>query len=158
MEDQKKLTVVIGIGLPGSGKTTWLRQFAADTGAAYFCPEDIRERLSGDAGDQSCMDEVWAELYDGVAIALRNGHNVVIDATNYRRYDRLKLIRHCWQYTDDITGLWFVTPAPLCQQRNIARSRMVPAHAMARMEHHLTRWPPSRGEGFTELLLIDTSQ
>jgi len=34
--------VIMGIGIPGSGKTTILKEFADKNGYEYICPDDIR--------------------------------------------------------------------------------------------------------------------
>jgi predicted kinase len=38
--------LILGIGLPGSGKTTALKPFAEKNGYIYISPGDIREELS----------------------------------------------------------------------------------------------------------------
>lgn len=45
--------VIVGIGLPGSGKTTALKPFADKNSYIYICPDDIRAELTGNPADQS---------------------------------------------------------------------------------------------------------
>ena len=150
-------TALIGIGLPGSGKSTVLKQLAVLCGAAYICPDDIREELTGDAADQSRNGDVWIETYRRIHAELDNGNSVIVDATNAKARDRLNLLRHCDKKAEQIIGLWFVTPYQICQERNLARDRVVPITAMERMACWLYEDPPSLDEGFDELCLIDTS-
>jgi predicted kinase len=42
---------IIGIGIPGSGKTTYLKPLAARMGLPYVSLDDIRQELTGDAAD-----------------------------------------------------------------------------------------------------------
>jgi predicted kinase len=57
----KKL--ILGIGIPGSGKTTVLKKLANDYNYSYICPDDIRFELTLDMSDQSRNKEVWRESY-----------------------------------------------------------------------------------------------
>jgi hypothetical protein len=79
-------TVILGIGIPGSGKTTALKALVAGTDTVYVCPDDIRNRLTGDTSDQSRNREVWDLAYQQIHEALDAGRNVALDATNaYKR-------------------------------------------------------------------------
>ena len=59
--------VLIGIGIPGAGKTTHLSEFALDRGVIRLSPDDIRERIiavqekSGFIPKGEAPDEVIAE-------------------------------------------------------------------------------------------------
>lgn len=149
---------VIGIGLPGSGKTHMLRPLAAGIGALYLCPDDIRQEINGDAGNQGSMALVWDMIFRETAKALGCGQRVVVDSTCARRRDRLRLVRHCRAHANGVVGMWFTASFEVCQQRNLSRERIVPLHAMERMQWHLTHQPPTQAEGFGELLQIDTGR
>jgi dephospho-CoA kinase len=43
--------IIIGIGVPGSGKTTALKPFAERNTYTYISPDDIRAELTGNAAD-----------------------------------------------------------------------------------------------------------
>lgn len=146
-------TVIMGIGLPGSGKTTYLYSLAAKYGAVYVCPDDIRANLTGDAGNQSCNQDAWEQAYYEIGHGLYNGNDVVVDATNVKVQDRQKLIEHCSSHKGTtIIGIWFITPYETCVERNKSRGRKVPDHAMIRMHKQLADQPPSKSEGYDVLL------
>lgn len=149
-------TVTIGIGLPGSGKTTVLTELAAQDGAAYICPDDIRLEFTGDVADQSYNQEVWRETYRRIHAALDAGHSVVVDATNAKKPDRLRLIAHCRRKADQVQGIWFVAPLRVILERNQRRARVVPDLAIGRMAGWLEACPPTTADGFDQLTKFNT--
>ena len=151
-------TVIIGIGLPGTGKTRYLKNMVAQNGAAYICPDDIRAELTGDAADQSRNGEVWAETYRRIHAELEAGNNVVVDATSAKQPDRQRLIDHCRIKADRIHGMWFVAPLQVILERNKRRDRVVPDFAMGLMAGWLEACPPKEEEGFDLLVQYDTSK
>src|SRR5260370_40411744 len=79
------MKVVIAVGLPGSGKTTWLAQFGQDV----LSSDAIRAELTGDAGDQSANARVFAVLRQRLEERLARGEALTyIDATNLGRGGR----------------------------------------------------------------------
>lgn len=148
---------IVGIGLPGVGKTTILKRLAGNT-TAYVCPDDIRLALTGDASDQSRNQEVWEEAYRQIHAELDAGHNVIVDATNARKADRLRLIAHCRLKADEIQGIWFVAPLSVVQTRNQKRNRTVPDTIIEAMAHQLEADPPTLTDGFDQLIKVDTTR
>lgn len=73
--------LVLTVGIPGSGKSTWAKAFATRSGYMRICPDDIREKITGNISDISCDDRVWNEVYHQVGSAISNGSNVILDAT-----------------------------------------------------------------------------
>lgn len=145
-------TVVMSIGIPGSGKTTYLKDLADKYNALYVCPDDNRQLLSGSASNQSVNAEAWELAYYEIGHGLYQGSDVIIDATNTKTIDRKQLIQHCRVAAGMIIGVWFVTPLDICLERNSMRSRVVPEHAIIRMYEQLIDNPPDEKEGFDILL------
>jgi predicted kinase len=79
-------TLTITRGLPGAGKTTWARQFAAETGAVRVNRDDMRMMLYGRKVDLGHDQEkaVSDACHGLVTQHLRAGRNVVTDDTNLR--------------------------------------------------------------------------
>jgi predicted kinase len=147
-------TAVIGIGLPGSGKTTKLKPMATSSGAVYICPDEIRFELTGDARDQSRNASVWRLTYERVISSLRSGHNIVLDATNAKLGDRKEMIMVCRSAGAEVHGIWFATSLTTCLWRNEGRDRMVPESAIRRMAAMLNSSPPTLREGFNDLIIL----
>lgn len=126
--------VILGIGLPGSGKTTALKPFAEEYSYTYISPDDIRAELLGNAADQSRMREIWDEAYKRTAEALSAGHTVVFDATfakGHERRDFIKFVRA--NGAEKVQGVFAAVPLEIANERNRSRERVVPDHAMTRM-------------------------
>lgn len=79
------------IGIPGCGKSTWLKFNAEDSYVVN--PDSIRKELSGDVSDQSINTKVWTVAKERVVDALEKGKDVVLDATNVSTYHRREFIK-----------------------------------------------------------------
>ena len=148
---------ILGIGIPGSGKTTMLVPYARQLQLAYISADVVRQELFGDASQQAGMEQVWQEVYQRVAQALATGC-VVVDSTNAKQRDRRSLINHCRssgaQY---VVGLWFQASIEVCLKRNGQRERHVPQYAVERMAETLRMLPPSPRDEFDKLLILNTN-
>ena len=69
------------IGIPGSGKSTYLRTIEDDN-LRIVCPDQIRKELTGNISDQSKNGEVWKLAEEEINNLLSEGFYVVLDATN----------------------------------------------------------------------------
>ena len=79
MDRSRMKVAIIAVGIPASGKTTYLKPLAERIGATYINPDELREQLLGDATDHSQNTRVWGLLYEQIDAALGKG-SVVIDA------------------------------------------------------------------------------
>jgi len=75
------LEVILLVGAPGSGKSTWGEKYAADNGMTYLSSDKNRARLGTGEEDQSVSARAFALLKTEMNHALQNEKNVVIDAT-----------------------------------------------------------------------------
>jgi predicted kinase len=145
------MKVYIGIGIPGSGKTTALKALAAQEGLAYVSADDIREELTGDPSDHTKEDEVWATAHERVRQALQ-GKGVVVDATHAKQEERLSMVSFARKHgAKDIIGYWVSPPLQTATVRNTGRERVVPEHVIHQMHQRLKAKPPRLEEGFTEI-------
>jgi len=150
--------VLIGIGIPGAGKTTRLTELALDKGIIRLSPDDIRERLLGDYRDNSQNNLVWQRLYSQIRAVLRGG-SVIVDGSGtnpmFRRQD-IELYRS-WG-AQRVIGVVFVAPLKVALQRNAAREKPVPEEGIQHFYELLTEYPPGLEDGFDEIHVIDTAQ
>jgi predicted kinase len=147
--------VIVGIGVPGCGKTTYLKPLAERIGIEYINPDDIRQELTGDASNHSHEEQVWSAVHSRVIGALkRNG--AVVDATYTKVKDRRQLIELCRKNgANEIIAYWFKLPLSLCLERNSKRQRIVPESAIVRMHNRLALHPPELHEGFDQIIEIN---
>ena len=150
--------VLIGIGIPGAGKTTHLSELALDTGTIRLSPDDIRERLLGDYRDNTQNTLVWQRLYSQIRAVLRGG-SVIVDGSGtnpmYRRQD-IELYRS-WG-AERVIGVVFVVPLEVALARNAQREKPVPPEGIHHFYELLMAYPPSKEDGFDEVIVVDTAQ
>ena len=148
--------VVVGVGIPGSGKTTVLSELAAELAVARICPDDIREELSGNAADQSVNAQAWNEAYDRVRQELSENRSVIVDATHaeaWRRPQTVEMYRSFGAAT--VAAIFIDVPVEIAKERNAGRDRVVPNYAIKRMAEALEGEPVSLEEGFDVVIVID---
>lgn len=151
--------IIMGIGIPGSGKTTALKPFAEKNKYTYISPDDIRVELTGNASDQSKNKEVWQEAHHRVVESLERGETVVFDATFAKDTERKNFIQFAREHgAEKVQGVFAAVPFELANERNQARDRIVPEHAIDRMHTMLRKNPPVIEDGFDSVFDVNELQ
>ena len=144
------LRIVVLVGLPGSGKSTYVEQL----GAAVLSSDTIRKLLADDETIQTIHDRVFQTMRYLLRHRLELRRPVTyIDATNLTPQERAPYIGIGKAFGCELEAVYFDVPLEICRRRNAARSRVVPDDAMVAMAAKLV--PPSVGEGFARVLSID---
>jgi predicted kinase len=142
------MRVLVLIGLPGSGKSSYLQK----VGGA-LSSDAIRQLLADDPTDQSIHDRVFQTLRYLLRQRLAIGRTVTyVDATNLTPQERAPYIGIGHSYGCEVEAVFFDVPMDVCQARNRARHRIVPAAAIEIMAAKLV--PPTRAEGFDHVTTI----
>lgn len=79
------------IGIPGSGKSTYLKRIN-NPNIEIVCPDDIRREICGNISDQSKNREVWEMAEMLIMKYLSRGKYVILDATNVNTRSRQQLL------------------------------------------------------------------
>jgi predicted kinase len=83
--------LILTVGIPGSGKSTWARAFAERSKYIRISPDDIREEITGDISNVHRDKDVWIEAYKRIKEKLLKPQSVIFDATNINPTTRKEL-------------------------------------------------------------------
>jgi len=148
-ENSTELKIIVLVGLPGSGKSSYLERI----GATALSSDAVRGLLADDPTDQTIHREVFATLRYLLRrrIALKRPVTYV-DATHLTPRERRPYIRMGPLYGCRVEALFFDVPLEVCLERNRRRSRVVPEEAVRNMAARLV--PPTLEEGFDKITVI----
>jgi predicted kinase len=141
--------LVITVGLPGSGKSTYL----ARLGVNAISSDEIRRLIADDGLDQTMNARVFSVIRYLVRQRIAAGRPVTyVDATHLTKWERKPYVILARRHGCRLEALFFDVPVEVCIARNQARGRVVPEEAIRKMA--LQMIPPSREEGFAEITRI----
>ena len=150
-----KPSFIMMVGLPGSGKSTYAKTLTLD-GKPYIIhsSDKLREELYGDAAIQGDNNKLFAELHKRIKEDLRCGENVVYDATNIKKKNRIAFLRELEDIPCHKDCIVMATEYKACVYNNEHRERKVPPEVIRRM--FLNYQPPHEIEGFREIIYVFT--
>ena len=147
-----KPRIVLLVGLPGSGKSTW-----AEGKPGVLSSDALRELLADDPDNQTIHARVFRVLRELLKHRLELKRPVTyVDATNLTPYEREPYIKLARLFDCKIEAVFFDVPVDECIRRNRGRKRVVPDEVIRKMAERLVK--PSAKEGFSRVSRATTLQ
>jgi predicted kinase len=143
------VNLIITVGLPGSGKSTYL----ARLGVNAISSDEVRRLIADDPHDQTMNARIFATVRYLVRQRMATGQPITyVDATHLTAWERKPYVHLAQRYGLKLEALYFDVPVETCIARNRTRDRIVPEAAIREMARRLV--PPSKKEGFTRVRTI----
>ena len=141
--------VVLAIGLPGSGKSSWFKRHDI----VPLSSDMVRSLLFDDVREQRFQDLVFSNLRSMLKARLiaKRPMNYV-DATNLTPQERQHWIKLAKDYNYEVHAVFFDVPLEVCLERHQRRDRVVPEDMMRRMAAKLKT--PTFEEGFAKITVV----
>ena len=141
--------VVLAIGLPGSGKSSWFKRH----NVVPLSSDMVRTLLFDDVREQRFQDLVFSNLRSMLkARLIAKRPTNYVDATNLTPQERQHWIKLAKDYQYEVHAVFFDVPLDVCIERHQRRDRVIPEDVMRRMSAKLK--PPTFEEGFAKITVV----
>jgi len=149
-------TIYIAVGLPGSGKSTYAKNFIKDKDIEYLSSDELRAVFGSGETDQTCTNQVFGHIKIKVDEFLKDGKNVLVDATSVNRKERSDYIKTAKKYGAKVVAIVFKMDRQGLIDRNKKRGeqggREVPTFVIDKMLAKFEE--PSHSEGIDEVIYV----
>ena len=149
-------TLYITVGLPGSGKSTYAKEFIKGKDIEYLSSDELRAVYGKGEDDQTVTPIVFGHIKRKVDEFLKDGKNVLVDATSVNRKERSDYINTAKKYGAKVVALIFKMDRQGLIDRNKKRGeqggRVVPDFVIDKM---LAKYEePSFAEGIDVTIYV----
>lgn len=157
--------LIVLVGLPGSGKSTWLKQYLElNRNKQYYIAstDDIIERIADQQGKKysdvfsTAIKQANKEMASGVNDAIAKGYNVIWDQTNMSSSKRRSILSKFLNGYTKTAVVFEIPEAELhkrLEQRGKTTGKVIPTHVIANMSK--TYEEPSTSEGFNKIIHVN---
>ena len=149
-------TLYITVGLPGSGKSTYVKNFIKDKEIEYLSSDSLRAVYGKSEEDQTCTPLVFGHIKRKVDEFLKDGKNVLVDATSVNRKERSDYIKTAKKYGAKVVAIVFKMDRQGLIDRNKKRGeqggRVVPDWVIDKMLNKFEE--PSYDEGIDVMIYV----
>ena len=149
-------TLYITVGLPGSGKSTYVKNFIKDKDIEYLSSDSLRAVYGKSEEDQTVTPLVFGHIKKKVDELLKDGKNVLVDATSVNRKERSDYINTAKKYGAKVVAIVFKMDRQGLIDRNKKRGeqggRVVPDFVINKMLAKFEE--PSYSEGIDVIIYV----
>ena len=149
-------TLYITVGLPGSGKSTYVKNFIKDKDIEYLSSDSLRAIYGKSEEDQTVTPLVFGHIKRKVDEFLKDGKNVLVDATSVNRKERSDYINTAKKYGAKVVAIVFKMDRQGLIDRNKKRGeqggRVVPDFVIDKMLNKFEE--PSYSEGIDVIIYV----
>lgn len=144
------------IGVPGSGKTTWIRHNGSN--AVVLSTDDKIEAIAKKQGKtysdifRDVIGKAEKEMYQDAMRSFKDGSDVIWDQTNITKKTRAKKLIMVPDNYKKI-AVFFHTPKDLSQRLASRPGKNIPEPVIISMINQLQE--PSHDEGFDEIVYVN---
>ena len=147
------------VGLPGSGKTYYVNKHLKRENTTILSSDEIRKVLLGSEDAQWDNSIVFDAMNYAAIENLRQGRNVIYDATNINSKRRIALLEQIKKEVKE--DVFFVvtilaTPYEICIERQQKRERKVSEEVINRMIKNFE--VPYYEEGWNEIIIKNSKR
>ena len=149
-------TLYITVGLPGSGKSTYAKEFIKGKEIEYLSSDSLRAVFGKSEEDQTVTPLVFGHIKRKVDEFLKDGKNVLVDATSVNRKERSDYINTAKKYGAKVVAIVFKMDRQGLIDRNKKRGeqggRVVPDWVIDKMLAKFEE--PSYSEGIDVMIYV----
>ena len=149
-------TLYIAVGLPGSGKSTYAKNFIKGKDIEYLSSDELRAVYGKGEDDQTVTPIVFGHIKRKVDEFLKDGKNVLVDATSVNRKERSDYINTAKKYGAKVVALVFKMDRAGLIDRNKKRGeeggRVVPDWVIDKMLNKYEE--PDFNEGIDTIIYV----
>lgn len=146
--------LIMMVGVPGSGKSTWIRNNKTDE-MLWVSRDKIRfDKLKEDDDYFAYEDEVFEQFLEEIIWGLEMGKTVFADATHLNKKARAKVLNKVAKFADEIEAVMMDVHLITALERNDLREgrAFVPRGVIRRMYFQMET--PMKEEGFDKITFI----
>lgn len=137
--------LVVLCGIPGSGKTTFARELARNSGASLYCFDERPKAFS-----PTFSDFVRAQMWKEIADDLRNGYDVICDDANTLLRWRAGILAATEGTASERVLVTMDVPLDVCLERNKGREFCLPDFVLYESSDQYEE--PSLKEGWDKII------
>lgn len=146
--------LILMCGVPGSGKSTWIKNNKSETDL-WISRDKIRFEKLKEGDDYFAFEDiVFEQFIEEIAWGLEMDKTVIADATHLNRKSRAKVLNEVAKFADEIEAIVMDVHLETALERNDNRTgrAFVPRGVIRRMFFQMEA--PARDEGFDKITFI----